>query len=145
MTNVWPPPMNASDVMTRNVLSIGPEAPTREVARLLLDKSISAVPVIDGAGVVIGIISESDLVPPEINRRAPSRLWWLEMLADGEDLATEFLDYVRAGDRPVREIMTAPVVAVAVEMPLPAIAEILPRARHQKVPSWCAIGGLSES
>jgi len=134
MTNVWLPPMNASDAMTRNVLSIGPEVPTREVARLLLDKGISAAPVVDGAGAAIGIISESDLIRPEINRRAPSRLWWLEVLAEGEDLATEFLDYVWAGDRPVCEVMTAPVEAVAEDTPRPAIAEILPRTRHQKCP-----------
>jgi CBS domain-containing protein len=82
MTNVWLPPMNASDAMTRNVLSIGPEVPTREVARLLLDKSISAAPVVNGAGAAIGIISESDLIRREINRRAFLTLW-LEMLAEG--------------------------------------------------------------
>jgi CBS domain-containing protein len=74
--------MNASAVVTGNVLSIGPEAPTREVARLLLDKSISAAPVVDGVGAAIGIISESDLIRREINRRAFLTLW-LEMLAEG--------------------------------------------------------------
>jgi CBS domain-containing protein len=102
--------MNASDVMTKNVLSVGPETPTRAVAKLLLDKGISAVPVVDATGAAVGMVSEGDLVQREIKGRASSRDWWLEMLAEGDNLATEFLDYLRAADRPVREVMRTPVV-----------------------------------
>ena len=134
MTNVWQPPMNASDLMTKNVLSVGPEAPTRAVAKLLLEKSISAVPVVDATGAAIGMVSEGDLVQREIKRRTPSRDWWLEMLAEGEDLATEFLDYLRAGDRPVRELMTTPAVTVTEDTPVQAIAETLHKHGIKRVP-----------
>jgi len=53
MTNVWLPPMNASEVMTKQVLSVGPDTPPRAVAKLLLDKSISAVPVVDTTGLIL--------------------------------------------------------------------------------------------
>src|SRR4029453_9781643 len=66
MTNVWLPPMNASDVMTKNVISVGPETPTRAVAKLLPDKGISAIPVVDEAGVALGMVSEGDLIRREI-------------------------------------------------------------------------------
>jgi len=56
------------------------------------------------------------------------------MLAEGEDLATEFLDYLGAGDRPVREVMTAPVIAVGEETPVQAIAEVLQVHRIKRVP-----------
>ena len=134
MTNVWLPPMNASEVMTKNVVSIGPDAPTRVVAKLLLDRRISAVPVVDATGAAIGMVSESDLLRREINRREPSRDWWLEMLAEGEDLATEFLDYLRAGDRPVRELMTTPAVTVTEDTPVQAIAETLQKHGIKRVP-----------
>jgi Predicted signal-transduction protein containing cAMP-binding and CBS domains len=117
MTNVWLPPMNASDVMTKNVVTVSPEAPTRTVAKLLLENGFSAVPVIDDKGAVIGMVSESDLITSEIRSLAPRRGWWLELLAEGEDLATEFVDYLKAVDRPVREVMTAPVVTVAEDYP----------------------------
>ena len=45
MTNVWLPPMNASDVVTKNVVTVSPETPTRTVAKLLLENGFSAVPV----------------------------------------------------------------------------------------------------
>ena len=134
MTNVWLPPMNAIDVMTKNVVSVEPETPTRAVAKLLLDKSISGVPVVDATGAAIGMVSESDLIGREINRRASSRVWWLEMLAEGENLATEFLEHLRADDRPVREVMRAPVVSVAEDTPVQAIAEILQEHRIKRVP-----------
>jgi CBS-domain-containing membrane protein len=57
--------MNARDVMSKPVVSVHPETPTREIARLLLDKGISAVPVVDNDGAAIGIVSESDLIRPE--------------------------------------------------------------------------------
>jgi CBS domain-containing protein len=134
MANAWLPPMNASDVMTKNVLSVGPETPTRAVAKLLLEKSISAVPVVDATGAAVGMVSEGDLVQREIERRAPSRDWWLEMLAEGESLATEFLDYLKAADRPVREVMKTPVVTVAEDTPLQVIAEILQKHGIKRVP-----------
>jgi len=134
MTNVWLPPMNASDVMTKNVISVDPETPTRVVAKLLLDKGISAVPVLDATGAAVGMATESDLIRAEIKRREPSRVWWLEALAEGEELAGEFLDYLKAGDRPVREVMTAPVVTVAEDTPVQAIAAILQKRHIKRVP-----------
>ena len=81
MTNVWLPPMNASDVMTKNVVTVSPEAPTRTVAKLLLENGFSAVPVtpveaiaetlqarnikrvpVVRDGRVVGIVSRADLV-----------------------------------------------------------------------------------
>jgi CBS domain-containing protein len=134
MTNVWLPPMNAGDVMTKNVVTVGPETPTRTVAKLLLGKGFSAVPVIADNGAVIGMVSESDLIASEIGALAPRRGWWLELLAEGEDLATEFVDYLKAVDRPAREVMTAPVVTVAEDTPVEAIAQTLQAHNIKRVP-----------
>jgi CBS domain-containing protein len=53
---------HARDVMTTSIISVGPDVPVREIATLLLDKRISAVPVVNNDGVPIGIVSEGDLV-----------------------------------------------------------------------------------
>src|SRR5580693_6399978 len=55
-------PMRAQEVMTTKVISVGPDAPTRDVARLLLDNRISAVPVVNSDGIPIGMVSEGDLI-----------------------------------------------------------------------------------
>jgi CBS domain-containing protein len=134
MTNVGLSPVYASDVMTKNVVSVGPETPTRAVAKLLLEKGVSAVPVVDATGAAIGMVSEGDLVQREIKRRSPSRDWWLEILAEGEAVPTKFLDYLSAADRPVRDVMRTPVVTVAEDTPIEAIAQILQKHGIKRVP-----------
>jgi CBS domain-containing protein len=54
--------MKAQDVMTTTVVSVGPGQGTREVARILRDKGISAVPVVDDDGRPLGMVSEGDLI-----------------------------------------------------------------------------------
>jgi CBS domain-containing protein len=54
--------------MTRNVITVGPETPLRDVARMMADHGISAVPVVEN-GSVLGIVSEGDIVSKE---RGPS-------------------------------------------------------------------------
>src|SRR4029450_1691548 len=78
-----------SDVMTKKVVTVGPETPTRAVAQLLLGNGFSAVPVIDHNGVAIGMVSENDLLTSEIVTLAPRRGWGLGRLAGGGGLATE--------------------------------------------------------
>jgi len=126
--------MNARDVMTKGVLTVGPETPTRKVAKLLLEKGISAVPVVDADGVPVGMVSEGDLIGRDVNAREARRDWWLEMLAEGAGLAQEFLDHVKAADRPVREVMVAPVITVGEGTPVQAIAELLETRRIKRVP-----------
>ncbi len=126
--------MDARDVMTKAVVSVGPDTPTRRVAKLLLENRISAVPVVDAGGAPIGMVSEGDLIGRTANDREARRDWWLEMLAEGTDLAQEFLDHVNAADRPVREVMAAPVITVEEDMPVQVIAELLEEHRIKRVP-----------
>ena len=71
--------MQAKDVMTVNVISVSEASPVHEVVGLLLKYRISAVPVVDSARKVVGIVSEGDLLRPEGTSRAGTRRpWWLE-------------------------------------------------------------------
>lgn len=58
-------PVIASDIMTRNVYTIHPEASAQEVARLLSQEHSSGAPVVDAHGKVIGIVSEADSISKE--------------------------------------------------------------------------------
>jgi CBS domain-containing protein len=68
--------MNARDVMSKPVVTVRPDTPTREIARLLVDKGISAVPVVDHNGAPIGMVSEGDLIRPEPAAREARRQYW---------------------------------------------------------------------
>ncbi len=54
--------MNASDIMTSNVVTIGPDATIREAIHLLIREGISGLPVIDEKGCLIGIVTEFALL-----------------------------------------------------------------------------------
>jgi predicted transcriptional regulator len=83
--------MNARDVMSKPVVSVHPDTPLREIARLLIDKGISAVPVVDDKEAPIGMVSEADLIRPDRAAREVWRQSWLEIFAEGEPLAPELL------------------------------------------------------
>jgi CBS domain-containing protein len=126
--------MNAAQVMTVRPVIADPAMSVRDVAKLLLEHGISAVPVVDASGALLGIVSEGDLVRRGDVVRDERQSWWLEMLAEGEDLAPGFLAYVRSGERSVRDLMTREVITVDEEMPLPDVARLLEQHRIKRVP-----------
>ena len=110
--------MQAHDVMTPEVISVHPEFSVRQIARMLLQHGVSAVPVIDDDHQLVGMVSEGDLIErPEVGgRRAP---WWLGLIDCAELTA---LEYVRSHGKQARDVMTTPVITVAPETPLSDIA-----------------------
>lgn len=123
--------MRARDVMTANVVTVGPDTEVRTIARTLIARRISAVPVVDHGGRVVGIVSEGDLVrrAEAGTERHPS--WWLELLASPEEKAR---DYAKAHGLAAKDVMTRPVVTVAEDAPLGEIATLLERHRIKRVP-----------
>lgn len=126
--------MNAAEVMTRQPVTARPDMSVREVARLLLQHRISAVPVVDAAGKLMGIVSEGDLVRRGEVIRDERQSWWLESLAEGERIAPELVAYLRSGDRMVRSLMTPEVVTVEEATLLPEVARLLERHGIKRVP-----------
>jgi CBS domain-containing protein len=64
--------LTVGEIMTRPVLTIGPDSPAREGARLMLDHQIGALPVLDD-GRLVGIVTETDIVRAFVRVTAPAR------------------------------------------------------------------------
>ena len=126
--------MNARNVMSKPVVSVHPNTPLREIARLLLHKGISAVPVIDEKGAPIGMVSEGDLIRPDRAAREAWRQSWLEIFAEGEPLAPEFLAWLQSQNHTARAVMTTPVITVGEDTELGEIARVLVTHRIKRVP-----------
>lgn len=127
--------MKARDVMTTPVVCVPPDASTRDVARLLLEQGVSGVPVIDPAGVLLGFVSEGDLIAPPDAEREAQRERWLARLAEGEQLASDFLAHVAgAAPRTAGAVMTAPAISVTEETPVAEIAQLLADRHVKRVP-----------
>ncbi len=123
--------MQARDVMTEAVFTVGPETEVAAIAALLMEKRISAVPVLDGSGAILGIVSEGDLMRRRESgtERRPS--WWLSLLSEPQERA---LDYVKSHGGHARDVMTPNPHTVTPETSLEKIAEILERRHIKRVP-----------
>jgi CBS domain-containing protein len=121
-------PMNAADVMTADVVSATPDTPVPELARLMLERRISGLPVLND-GHLVGIVSEGDLV-----RRVetpPRYSGWLALFMSSASVAAE---YIQTHGRHARDVMTTEVVTVPETMPVAEIAELLDWRRIKRVP-----------
>ena len=123
--------MNACDVMTTKVVAVGPDTSTNKIAERLPENRISAVPVVDGTGAPIAMVSEGDLIGREEAARDD---WWLALLADGAELDADHLASLRAPERAEREIVAAPAVTVTEETDISEIARLLAAYRIKRVP-----------
>jgi CBS domain-containing protein len=123
--------MKARDLMTTDVVTVGPETSVRHVAQVMLRHRISAVPVVDDEGKLAGIVSEGDLMRRAELGSAKGRSWWLELLVGPEDAAR---DYVKAHGQRARNVMTGEVVTADEDMPAASIAAILEEKRIKRLP-----------
>jgi CBS domain-containing protein len=126
--------ITAADIMTRELVTARPDDTVAAVAKLLSDRDISAAPVCDEQGQVLGMISEGDLIRPFGKENALKRAWWLNLLAEGTDLAPAFVDYIRAEHRRARDLMVTPVITAPDNASVPEIADLLTRHRIKRVP-----------
>jgi CBS-domain-containing membrane protein len=123
-----------SDVMTRDVVTVDALAPFKEVVRLMQEHHVSALPVVDDDDVLLGIVSEGDL----ILREDPG-------LAGGGHM---FESRHRAKDRAkaagdlAHELMTSPVISVAPDAPLGEAARLMHRNEVKRLPVVTAEGRL---
>src|SRR5579884_2282510 len=97
--------MIASDIMTRHVYTISPEASIKDAASLLSQKSVSGVPVIDDKGKMIGILTEADIIS-KVNREGLK----------------------------VYEVMSRNITAVTEETPVDEIALLMSERKIKRVP-----------
>lgn len=63
--------IKAGEIMTADVITVSPDDDVEKVARLLLEHNISGLPVVDGEGKLVGIVSEGDLVLQEKKVKGP--------------------------------------------------------------------------
>lgn len=123
--------MVAKDIMTTQVVTVDPETPVRRIAELLLARRISAVPVVEAGGEVVGIVSEGDLMRRPETGTERHRSWWLELVTTPDHLAR---DYVKAHGRRAADVMSQEVVTVAEDASVSTIARLLEERRIKRVP-----------
>lgn len=123
--------MNAAEIMTRNLVTVGRGAPIAQAIRLMLDNGVSGLPVLGDDEKVVGILTEGDLLRRSETGTAKHRPRWLEIPMGPGRMAGE---YVRTHGRRVEEIMTRDLVSVTKDTSLEEIVELMERHRIKRVP-----------
>lgn len=126
--------MNASDVMTRNVITTDPDQTVLHAARLMLQHHISGLPVIDKDGKLIGILSEGDFLRRRETKTERHRSRWLEFLMGPGRMASE---YSHSHGRKVGEVMSTELQTVDENAGLEDIVELMEKYRIKRVPVMC--------
>ena len=123
--------MKASEIMARNVITIGADASVNEAVRLMLQNKISGIPVVNATGELVGIVTEGDFLRRAETGTETQRPRWLQVLMGTGKLADE---YVRSHGRKVSAIMTGEVVTIGEDATLAEIVKTMEKWRIKRVP-----------
>ncbi|MCB5944412.1 CBS domain-containing protein [Acidocella sp. KAb 2-4] len=126
--------VTAADLMTRDLVMVRQLDNVSKVAGVLAGRGISAAPVVDAEGKLLGMVSEEDLMRQLGAEHESRRAWWLQMLAEGEDLAPDFLEYLKQEKRTAADVMSREVVTVAPDAPVSEIVDLFAKHRIKRVP-----------
>jgi CBS domain-containing protein len=126
--------MKVEDVMTRNVISIDPDSTVLQAARLMLQRHISGLPVIDGSGQLVGVLSEGDFLRRRETNTEKRRSRWLEFLMGPGRIAAE---YAHSHGCKVSEAMSKNPQTVEETASLEDVVELMERHRIKRVPVLC--------
>ena len=123
--------MRAIDVMVRDVVTVRPDTDVAAATKLLAEHDVSALPVLDKDGNLVGVLSEADLIHRTEIGTEKHRPWWLEAVTGATTLAEEF---AKSHGKKVSEVMTTDVISVTEDTPLSEIAALFERKRIKRVP-----------
>ena len=111
--------MKARDVMTRNTVYVTPGHSIRHAAKLMLERGVSGVPVVDDEGFVVGILTEGDLL-----LRCELGGGFLPNRYSGETVAQQTLNFIKRNAWCVADVMSSPVMGVIEETTIGEIAAL---------------------
>jgi len=123
--------MRAKDIMTENIVCVNVKETVFDAAELLLGAGVSAAPVVNDQGNVLGIVSEADLIH-RVELETASHKSWLQRLLGSE--ATAARDYVASHTRKIADVMTREVVTASDEATLGELVELIEKHRVKRIP-----------
>jgi CBS domain-containing protein len=125
--------VTAGDVMTRDVAVVHPETPLLEAVKLMARRRISGVPVVDAAGTIVGMLSEGDLMRWH-EGYSERQARWLDMLAEGTELAQDFLKGLLDRRHRVDAVMAKGSTTITEDVPAREIARVMQEKNVKRVP-----------
>ncbi len=126
--------LNASDIMTTDVITVKKDTSLKDLAKLLYENHINGVPVVDDDGLLIGIICESDLIRKDKKLHIPTVVAlfdWVLYLESPKKIEKEIQ---RINATTVEDLYTKNVITVDEKTPIDEIATIMEQKKIYTIP-----------
>ena len=128
------PELTAKDIMVTDVLTVSPETPVKDVAKLFSERRIGGAPVVDGSGKVIGIVTDGDLIMQDVKIHFPHYI----SLLDGFIIlgsTRKFEEQLRkAVGAKVEDVMTTDVVTISPGISIEDVATLMVEQNISRLP-----------
>ncbi|MEU5807869.1 CBS domain-containing protein [Streptomyces sp. NPDC047718] len=126
-------PYTVADVMTTRVVAVTPATGFRDIVAAMERWKVTALPVVEGEGRVVGVVSEADLLPKEeFHEHRPGLIEQMRRLGDT----------AKAGSTRAEDLMTSPAVTIRPDATLPRAARLMAERRVKRLPVVDADGTL---
>ncbi len=126
--------LNASDIMTTDVITVKKETSLKELARILYERHINGVPVVDDGGALIGIICESDLIRRDRKLHIPTVVALFDAVFYLESSKKMEKEIRRINATTVGDLYSKDVITVDERTPVVEIATIMGEKRAYTIP-----------
>ncbi len=123
--------MRAHQIMTKDVITVTPQTSIEDAAKIMLRTHVSGLPVLDDAGKLVGIVSESDFLRRSEIGTGRKRPAWLQFLIGPGRVAT---DFVRERGRKVEDVMSENPITVDEETPLEDLVGLMEKKGIKRLP-----------
>jgi CBS domain-containing protein len=122
------------ETMTTPVVTVGPDDSARTAAEIMLRLHVSGLPVVDGQGLPLGVVSESDFHFADAATRRKQREAWEKILSEGQGLAGDYLAILEREGGSVRQIMASPAICVDESAGIDEAGALLSQHRIKRLP-----------
>ncbi|MFW5792015.1 MAG: CBS domain-containing protein [Desulfohalobiaceae bacterium] len=123
-----------SEIMTRDVITVRPDTPVAEAAKLLLDKRVNGLPVVDEDNTLVGIICQSDLITQQKKLPLPTYFTLLDGLIPLTSLGSVERQINKMSATEVKDAMTVDPVSVSPDSDVQEVANLMVEKNFHTIP-----------
>jgi CBS domain-containing protein len=127
-------PKTVADVMSHNPIVVKAETPLKEAVQIIAERRISGLPVVDDAGKLVGIISETDLMWQETGVTPPAYIMFLDSVIYLQNPATYERDLHKALGQTVGEVMTKNPITISPDKTVKEAAQLMHDRKIHRLP-----------